>query len=459
VSKRYPRAKWPLPVDVNPETSTCWRVPVPNDIYYGSAFRGALATLGSAVSWADDPGHTAVEVANVWREIADNLEECGAILIDVRQNSETPCILEKQVDGGEWGRFADLQLCPPKLRTNHGIIEWFDGTEWEPLPGGNDERFTGTYDAPWPDGSVPDGQTAECLTAMNIVTQYDQNFTQMKTAFLAGQIASGVVSAIAGILAIFIPIEAALYEFLGIMTAFFAAGEAAINDLTSVDTLTVLKCALNCNAGSDGSFDALEYEAVLAYCNDNLSDALTRTMVAFWITSLGPVGLSRMANASGVLEADCSDCDCGTEWVKTWNFVESMGDWYFENPDDPPYRYGEWVDGVGIKPTYHDGNKGANIDIDFTGITPFEITSYDIDYDKTAGDYSGADNRDTLSTLPWLTTLSTAPSNPEKVPNWSGSQSGVAGLRVTMQSSNLNDTGDITCRSITIRGPFPNPFE
>jgi len=454
VSKRYPRAKWPLPIDVNPETSTCWRVPVPDDIYYGSAFRGALATLGSAVSWADDPGHTAVDVANVWREIADNLERCGAILIDVRQNEETPCILEKQIDGGDWEQFADLQLCPPKLRTNHGIIEWFDGASWIPLPGGNDERFTGTYDTPWPEGSVPEGQTAECLTAMNIVTQYDQNFTQMKTAFLAGQIASEVVDSIAGILAIFIPIEVALFEFLGIMTAFFAAGESAINDLTSVDTLTVLKCALNCNAGPDGSFDALEYEAVLEYCNDNLPDALTRTMVAFWITSLGPVGLSRMANASGVLEADCSDCGCG-EWVKTWDFTVSMGDWYFENPLDPPF--GEWISGTGIIATYNAPNKAAIIDIDFTGIDPFEITAYEIDYDKEAG-YYPTTALDALSSLPWLTTESSAPSSTEKVPNWAGSQSGVAGLRVVCQCSTGSDSGSVTIRSVTIRGPYPNPF-
>lgn len=74
--RRNPPAKWVLPLNIHPATSTEWCVPVPDDPYYRAAFVGALANLGAAYKWQDDPTHKAVEVAQVWRDIADALERC-----------------------------------------------------------------------------------------------------------------------------------------------------------------------------------------------------------------------------------------------------------------------------------------------------------------------------------------------------------------------------------------------
>jgi len=113
VSKRYPRARWTLPNTVNPSTSTGWCVPVPDDPFHKAAFLGALATLGSGSSWADDIDHTAKDVAQVWRGIVDNLELCPMLSdISIRLKPTDFCTIQLTLDGGAtWTDVADLSDC------------------------------------------------------------------------------------------------------------------------------------------------------------------------------------------------------------------------------------------------------------------------------------------------------------------------------------------------------------
>jgi hypothetical protein len=121
--RRFPRAKWVLPTTIKPATSTCWRVPVPDDPFHRAAFLGALANLGAAFQWQDDVTHSAKDVARVWRDIVDDLKRCGpsTILVGgadgdenmIRQNPENPCELQTSIDGANWCTFADFSKCLP----------------------------------------------------------------------------------------------------------------------------------------------------------------------------------------------------------------------------------------------------------------------------------------------------------------------------------------------------------
>lgn len=71
--RRNPPAKWMLPDVVDPPDSICMSLQVPNNRYHIAAFRGALWNLASAINWADDIDHTAKEVAQVWRNVIDNM--------------------------------------------------------------------------------------------------------------------------------------------------------------------------------------------------------------------------------------------------------------------------------------------------------------------------------------------------------------------------------------------------
>jgi hypothetical protein len=76
VNRRNPPAKWVLPTVIDPPGRRCFIIEVPDELYHMAAFRGALLNLASAYKWQDDPAHTAREVANVWREIVDNVKTC-----------------------------------------------------------------------------------------------------------------------------------------------------------------------------------------------------------------------------------------------------------------------------------------------------------------------------------------------------------------------------------------------
>lgn len=71
--RRNPPAKWVLPDVVNPPESLCFTVRVPKNKFYIAAFRGALYNLTSARFWQDDPAHTALQVAAIWRDIFDEV--------------------------------------------------------------------------------------------------------------------------------------------------------------------------------------------------------------------------------------------------------------------------------------------------------------------------------------------------------------------------------------------------
>lgn len=151
MTRRNPPAKWVLPTVVDPPKRRCYQIYVPDEQYHVAAFMGALLNLASAYKWADDPAHTARDVANVWKEVIFSMQSCtpkdaSAIGVDtgvelmIRQNPTNPCILESSIDGINWCAFADLSLClgvPPQIG---------DGAE-QPRPGGGQACYNGELQA------------------------------------------------------------------------------------------------------------------------------------------------------------------------------------------------------------------------------------------------------------------------------------------------------------------------
>lgn len=74
--RRNPPAKWVLPSVVNPSGRKTIVLCIPDEPQHVAAFRGALQALGSAYNWADDEGHTAKDVAKVWRDVIDMGDSC-----------------------------------------------------------------------------------------------------------------------------------------------------------------------------------------------------------------------------------------------------------------------------------------------------------------------------------------------------------------------------------------------
>lgn len=116
--------KWVLPEIVDPPETVCFQINVPKERFHLAAFYGAIFLLSKPYAWGDDPDHTAIEVGAVWRKIFDKLiggnctippklGSAGADAEDnlIRQNPDSPCLLETSIDGVNWCAFADLSKC------------------------------------------------------------------------------------------------------------------------------------------------------------------------------------------------------------------------------------------------------------------------------------------------------------------------------------------------------------
>lgn len=304
---KNPKYKWPLPSVVDPDR-ICMSINVPNDPNHISAFRDAILRLARAYNWDDDTEHTAKDVAAVWDEVYREVTDCMA-LFDVRQNEEMPCKLEKTDDGETWEQWADLQLCPPRIRTNKGKLQWFNGTSWGDLPDGGDERFDGDAEPQWTD--PPSGQSGACLAAENIVASYVTMLTQVKSGLEAVLTLTGIVDIVAGYIGtqtLFPPALVTLNVSIAV-GSLAALGIGTIDEFLESEDIDTLKCILDCHAGSDGAFTADEFDAIQDEVESLISVA-QRVIMGAWLDSYGPVGLTRSAAANGILDGDCADCGC-----------------------------------------------------------------------------------------------------------------------------------------------------
>jgi len=325
--KKRPLYRQPIPQDLTPAGERCVILYIPDDVEWIATFWGFLFGMAKPYNFENDTAHSALVVAEKWKQIwfaaralFDGGDNC-MWLENVRQNEETPCILEKTFDGDTWESFANLKLCPPQVRINRGVMQWFNpGTGlWENVPDTGDEREDGTYDPPWPPESVPVGESAECLSAENILATYSTVMTQARAGVIAGQFAVAISATISGILGIFIP--QAIISTIALALAGIALdlGEAGLNDLLDSDTLEILRCNLYNHAETDGSFTASGYNDFYSELSADFT-SLKLTALQLYFDMLGPVGLSRQGAANDISTADCAACE---QWCYEWT---SFGD-------------------------------------------------------------------------------------------------------------------------------------
>jgi len=235
---------------------------------------------------------------------------------DVRQNEDEPCTLEKTTDGDTWTAWANLQLCPPDLIMDGGIIKIKRGGSYVPIDGTGsyDERTDGTYTPPWPTGTVPDGETGNCLAAANIAAFFASSLTQVKQGLDVGTPVSTSMGIVAGTIGFLGLISAGVFAAVGLILAGLlgALGSAGINDMLTDGTVDKLKCAIDCNAEPDGSITPDEFNAIYDRVGTDIP-GIKGQIVQNWLNGFGPVGLSRQGKVAAITTADCNDCGCG--WI------------------------------------------------------------------------------------------------------------------------------------------------
>lgn len=259
--------------------------------------------------------------------------------VDVRQNVDAPCTLEKSVDGTNWTPFANLQLCPPKIRVDKGKVQVFEDGVWQDLDQ-PDERTDGSTEPPYPEGEVPSGQTGNCLAAENIVATFSSALTQIRQGLESGLALASITATVAGIGSIFISPALFLATASGVVALGATLGVAGINDMLADDTLEKFKCAIAQKASPDGSITATQYNAIYAQIGSTIS-GIPGDIIQNWIDGFGAVGLTRQGRSAGITSGDCDECPdivSITYAQGSGPISVNVGDEFTVNPGD----YGEF---------------------------------------------------------------------------------------------------------------------
>jgi hypothetical protein len=233
--------------------------------------------------------------------------------VDVRQNVDAPCTLEKSADGETWVPFADLKLCPPDVRISKGKVQIILDGVWTDVEGAGDERYDGDIEPPYPD--PPEGETGNCLAAENIIAALATSLTQTKEGLTIGASVTGIGSIVASGIAFMAALPAALIG--AAVLVFVAAGQAlgagGIDDVLEGDELDDFKCMIDCEAESDGSITLDVFNTIKDRVNDEIGGGVG-TLITAWMDSLGPVGMNRAATTSGIMTGDCDACPCNFDF-------------------------------------------------------------------------------------------------------------------------------------------------
>lgn len=219
---------------------------------------------------------------------------------DVRQNEESPCVLEKLIDG-DWVQFADLSLCPPEIRRNPvtGELEYStdNGETWQSFP-----------PAPVPARSET-GTEALCLAAANAVNVLVALHQEVVTQVQAGinnplVIAASLVTFFAALI-IYPPAAAAISLIIAPLVLLLYG--LSINDF-SEEVQGSLLCILFENAEQSGGVVTFNYAAVLSAVQGNAGIGDMWRALDYYLQIIAEDGLNRAGATTAITEADCNPC-------------------------------------------------------------------------------------------------------------------------------------------------------
>lgn len=429
MTKRNPPARWVLPNVVDPPTRTCYTIPVPDDPYHRAAFRGALLDLASAYKWADDPSHTAKDVANVWKDIYDLVVEC--------ENS-TDTTIES------WDE--DLTSLCEALRFQNGKLQALCCGTWTDI--------TGQPSQGWGIGAIGSG-IAE--PAAGGCQSYSAALSAQGLWLLPFPVSTGdtiQVSNMKG--ASYNPVNSSWYCPDGQQ---FIAGACTPFPITNASNPMPAVASGRLIAKIGATFYDVQAGAPFT-----VPGGITGQNVVFQLN------YQTIASSSGNLTFDVIACNnTAVNWTHVYDFRTSPYSSIFSintGGDAPISTAGVYVAGVGYQTAlikYAAGSRWYRI-IDLQITKTFMLTSWTVEFTYVAGAYGG-NTVDSTWTLQKngpvnlnVVTMPTAPVSPKVYTN--------AGLAITSLRTNsasgygtgVDGGGQVTITKITVQGTGPDPF-
>ena len=260
------------------------------------------------------------------------------MLVDVRQNTGSPCLLQKTDDGETWVTFANLQKCPPKLRLGPtGGTEYStdDGETWTPI------------DTPPIPVRVPvEGQDDKCLAAANAVEVMRQTWLEFDRLFGTGATPYVIAAGIISLLAIIIFYPPAFAAVLVFFLELYALMSSITGDDFDSDKQDELRCILYCASEITDGVVTFNFSEVYDQVHSMWTPVVNYnvwTAMDYLLNIVGSDGLNRAGATTAVTEATCDCVDCPAEWCYVFDFTVNS---YFDTNDSSgwtPPSFGAWT--------------------------------------------------------------------------------------------------------------------
>jgi len=339
------RSYFPLPPPDEIERYTCVMLSIPDTEGYRVALFSTLYMLTQWFNWERDSGKRGKIVADIWKEVVDNMAWENACCGDDKPQRQR--ILQD-------GTYE---------------ISYDDGETWTPAPPELDPRENSIEFPPLPE---PTG-TMECASAENVVANLQAQLQNQIDDINLGVSIVGLVSATLAVVAIFMSGGTLAPLVTALCAATFGAGSAALSAAFTEGVWDEFKCILERNAASDGSYSNDAIQTIKQEIDDTYVGIVV-TVLWSYMDMFGSIGVTNMGRTG---TATGEDCGCSDEWCREFDFIASDGGWESEGTYVAAYYSGE---GWGASVDLGSGNvdyiaRSCGIYVDF-GVSAFVTTMH-----------------------------------------------------------------------------------
>jgi hypothetical protein len=486
-----------LPDVINPPDRICVQLQIPDEVGHRIAFMGAIKSLSHWYSWDRDEAKTGRLVAEVWREIYQELEDkIGSQSCTregfpmLQQNPADKCQMQYLDENGVWVTFFDFGECPlftGTLDTN-GIINYSETNIANNTYISEQNIYNGN-----PSGYNPQAQINAqnainrnkllCFALRIYISTMLETISRNKEEAEANTITLAMVIG-AGLALGFAPLTPLV---VGAILASFSAGaiigvatvsESELRDQIAQDAVIchMYNTLDNDNIGratwagvfSPNPFDngTAEYKQVEALKNAILSTPSYLAFVNIMLTKLAFVD---------ALSNECDLCGGGGVWEHTFDFTTSShaGFWTNVTSHVPPFSLPEltaWVSGEGWGNGRLFDNSRQREQAYIIGVWDLRnITDFIIEYKLVAGGGGSFQFNNLQIAKKVITTYTTI-----RTVTPAGTSAGILttnqnvgnttmdGCRIDItgyqRAGNNNPNGATFIRKVTIKGTGDNPF-
>ncbi len=310
-----------LPAIIDPPSSVCIPIHVPNDRNHLAAFFGALRVLSIWDQWERDPANSGKLVADVWRDVIDQaiseIGECGLqIVSDVRIDENG--VLEKLIDG-EWLNAGDVAAMVS------GSIQELPSGEAPTLVIAADDieislPASQQIQKPAFNPQVEDFSERACAIAHGLMDWIEAKYSDTIDAIEAG---ADMLSAFDLIFLSFPVVYVVVDQFFDALNEIVEATVNVARTWMTQEKADEMREKIYCLAINDGEFTADDWATFRAWIITQYPTHPARSAFSKFISSIRVDAILKRASFASYGSGNCAGYPCGADWEHIWDFATS----------------------------------------------------------------------------------------------------------------------------------------